>query len=194
MNEDTVTGVKEFLVATCYATILLNLGATICSFVIIDHLGGIGFEAAAIRDPEDDRLMGQIRTTQTKLLMKFGASNQLEVMQYHCQWHLIPSQYVAFLPFIPRANHLLPRHTHFDYCSPHLRGYGGFKTDQNCHEPHRCIHPVAYDILLFLEAFIRIIEKGSHLRSIRDTDGGARLRCKFNHGPTNAGASSTVYT
>lgn len=83
--EPVPAGAKEFLLATCYASIFLNIAATICSFVLIDHLGEIGFEAAAIRDPEDDRQMGKIRTSQDKLLMKFGASNQWKAMLYHCR-------------------------------------------------------------------------------------------------------------
>ncbi|KIM42571.1 hypothetical protein M413DRAFT_444283 [Hebeloma cylindrosporum] len=76
-------GAKEFLVATCYASIFLNIAATICSFVVIDHLGEIGFEAAAIRDPEEDRKMGRILTSQERLLMSFGASSQWKAMLYH---------------------------------------------------------------------------------------------------------------
>ncbi|KIM38849.1 hypothetical protein M413DRAFT_29790 [Hebeloma cylindrosporum] len=76
-------GAKEFLLATCYASIFLNIAATICSFVLIDHLGEIGFEAASIRDPEADRKMGKLRTSQERLLMKFGASNQWKAILYH---------------------------------------------------------------------------------------------------------------
>jgi hypothetical protein len=78
------TGAKEFLLATCYTSIFLNIAATICSFVVIDHLGEIGFEAAAIRDPEDDRKTGKFRTSQEGLLMKYGASSQWKWMLYHC--------------------------------------------------------------------------------------------------------------
>jgi len=84
-NASGHAGAKEFLVATCYSSIFLNIAATICSFVVIDHLGEIGFAAAAIRDPEDDRQMGKIRTSQEKLLVKFGASNQWNAMLYHCR-------------------------------------------------------------------------------------------------------------
>jgi len=76
-------GAKEFLLATCYASIFLNIAATICSFVVIDHLGEIGFEAAAIRDPEDDRKIGKLRTSQEGLLIKYGASSKWRWMLYH---------------------------------------------------------------------------------------------------------------
>lgn len=110
--------------------------------------------------------MGKIRTSQEKLLMKFGASNQWKAMLYHCRCHSTPSQHEAFSPIL-RANHILPRHTDSDHCTSHLRGYDGFKTDQNCHEPCRCIHLVAYDILHFRQASIRTIGTGSHFPSSR---------------------------
>jgi len=83
-NVNGDAGLKEFLIATCYATILLNICATVCSFIIIDRLGRIGFVAAAIRDPENDRQMGKIPTSQDKLLMKFGGSNHLSAMLFYC--------------------------------------------------------------------------------------------------------------
>ena len=78
-------GAKEFLIATCYASIFLNIGAAACSLVVVDYLGGIGFQAAATRDPEDDRRIGKIRTSPENLLIKFGASFHLKFMLYHCQ-------------------------------------------------------------------------------------------------------------
>jgi hypothetical protein len=76
-------GATEFLLATCYASIFLNIAATICSFVLIDHLGDIGLEASSIRDPEEDRKIGTLSTSQEKLLMKWGASSQWKWMLYH---------------------------------------------------------------------------------------------------------------
>jgi len=76
-------GATEFLLATCYASIFLNIAATICSFVLIDHLGDIGLEASSIRDPEEDRKIGTLSTSQEKLLMKWGASSQWGWMLYH---------------------------------------------------------------------------------------------------------------
>ena len=78
-------GAKEFLIATCYASIFLNIGASVSSLVALDYLGGMGLQAAALRDPEDDRKMGKIRISPVKLLMKFGAGFRLKAILYHCQ-------------------------------------------------------------------------------------------------------------
>jgi hypothetical protein len=83
-NVNGDAGLKEFLIMACYVSIFLNIGATVSSFVVIDHIGEMVFQASAIRDSEDDRQMGKIRTSQEKMLMNFGASNQWNWMLYYC--------------------------------------------------------------------------------------------------------------
>jgi len=38
-NVDGDGGAKEFLIATCYASIFLNIGASVSSLVALDYLG-----------------------------------------------------------------------------------------------------------------------------------------------------------
>ena len=78
---DTHPRVKEFLLAACFASVLLGsfatITATIFCIIIVDCLGGVGFNASTVPVPERD----------TKLAFKL-------LLEY-CQLSSTPSQQPA---------------------------------------------------------------------------------------------------
>jgi len=75
-------GARDFLVAACYIALLLNISATINSFILIDILGEIGFKASG-----DSKLgqVGKYHTTQDGLLLTFGASSWWKGILWYCK-------------------------------------------------------------------------------------------------------------
>ncbi|KAF8964804.1 hypothetical protein BDZ97DRAFT_865155 [Flammula alnicola] len=71
----------DIIVAFCYAGLFLNIGATISSFVLIDELGELGFQAS--RRADSLKQIGEISVTQENLLLKFGASRSWKSKLYH---------------------------------------------------------------------------------------------------------------
>jgi len=87
-------GARDFLVASCYMALFLNISATIGSFILIDILGEIGFKASK-RTTELDQL-GNIHTTQDGLLLKYGASPWWRIIL----WHWLITFYLGILSLI----------------------------------------------------------------------------------------------
>ncbi|KAF9556813.1 hypothetical protein CPC08DRAFT_669355 [Agrocybe pediades] len=81
----TSGGAGGFVVASCYAALFLNIGATISSFVLIDNLGEVGFSASAKDDKfhGDKEQSGRVTATQEELLVQFGASEEWSWMLIH---------------------------------------------------------------------------------------------------------------
>ncbi|KAF4613012.1 hypothetical protein D9613_010977 [Agrocybe pediades] len=78
-------GARGFVIASCYAALFLNIGATISSFVLIDNLGEVGF-SASVKDDQfhtDVQQTGRMTVTQEKLLVRFGASEEWSWMLIH---------------------------------------------------------------------------------------------------------------
>lgn len=63
--------------------LVLNISATISSFILIDILGEIGFKAS--RNEEELKKLGTCHTTQDGLLLKFGASPWWRIILWHCK-------------------------------------------------------------------------------------------------------------
>lgn len=75
----------------CYAALILNIGSTISSFVLIDNLGEMGFRASCRADELDEYNemgLGTFLTNKDDLLIKFGASPAWKWMVYHCSLNL----------------------------------------------------------------------------------------------------------
>jgi len=79
-------GQRNFIVGACYLAIFCNINATIGSFVLIDNLGEVGFEAAkreAENQLDDISRAGNYHGSITGLLKKFGATSVWTVMLLH---------------------------------------------------------------------------------------------------------------
>jgi len=88
-------GARDFLVASCYMALFLNISATIGSFVLIDALGEIGFRASKNSKLKDLEKAGTIETTQDRLLEKYGASSWWQIILWHCQFNRLVLMNVA---------------------------------------------------------------------------------------------------
>ncbi|KAF9530497.1 hypothetical protein CPB83DRAFT_850425 [Crepidotus variabilis] len=80
------SGAKGIIVATCYAAIFLNINATIGSFVLIDRLGELGFEAARLDmlgRLDQLELVGHNHSQVNQLLKEFGAGRMWKYMLIH---------------------------------------------------------------------------------------------------------------
>ena len=79
-------GAKGFVIASCYAALFLNISATIGSFVLIDNLGEIQFQAACKPEgfQEDIAQTDRLFAFQEDLLKRFGAPSAWTFMMMHC--------------------------------------------------------------------------------------------------------------
>ncbi|KAF8963419.1 hypothetical protein BDZ97DRAFT_1027659 [Flammula alnicola] len=75
----TGQGAKDTVLALCYAALLLNIGATISAFMVIDKMGSLTISAA--RRP--DLLIGRFNGTEVGLLEKYGAGKKWKYMVWH---------------------------------------------------------------------------------------------------------------
>ena len=75
---------KELTNAMCYASIILNIIATLRSFIVIHHLGRLGFEVPATLHLEN-RVNAPRFISGEALLMEYGASSFLSSMVFHCR-------------------------------------------------------------------------------------------------------------
>jgi len=80
---------KEFLLAACFASVLLGsfstIIATIFCFVIVDRLGGVGFNTSIFPVPEKDKELGSLNALQVELPVKDGAKLEFKLLLECCQ-------------------------------------------------------------------------------------------------------------
>jgi len=85
------SGAKDFLVAMCHLSLFLNINATIGSFVLIDNLGEVGYEAAKreaggeSRISHLSRLQNPYNGSVSQVLEVYGASKHWKAMLFHCR-------------------------------------------------------------------------------------------------------------
>ena len=86
---DTHPCMKEFLLTTCFATILLSsfttIIATIFCFIIADRLGGVGFNASTVPVPEKYEGLGSLNALQLELPVKDGTKLAFKLLLEYCQ-------------------------------------------------------------------------------------------------------------
>lgn len=78
-------GIQNFIVAACYAALFLNIGATITSFILIDNLGEIGYQAAC-KQSGTVQNAGLLTAHQDRLLVIYGASPMWKLMLFYCEY------------------------------------------------------------------------------------------------------------
>jgi len=93
-------GAKQFLLAISYASIFINIAATFCSYIVLVHLGELGFESPPIQDLEDTSKVGKY---QEVMAVTLGPSSQWKPMAY--LWLIlfylgISSLILAFLTYV----------------------------------------------------------------------------------------------
>ncbi|CAA7263707.1 unnamed protein product [Cyclocybe aegerita] len=88
LEDVSPAGAADFVIASCYTALFLNVAATIGSFVLIDNLGEVGYRAAKL-DAADALIqieaIGDYRPPISKLLKEFGATQLWNGMLYHCE-------------------------------------------------------------------------------------------------------------
>jgi hypothetical protein len=87
----------------CYAALVLNISATIGTFVLIDTLSDIAFKAS-----KKEFLMGTTNMNQEEILQYWGAGRQWNWMRLHCEWQCFLSCYtITDIVLLIRDNHVL---------------------------------------------------------------------------------------
>ena len=146
-------GARDFLVAACYLALFLNISATISSFILIDILGEIGFKASTNEDAL--RKLGNCRTTQDKLLLKFGASPWWRIILWHCKSnHLWLEDYYCSLtrPMqLNRARYFLSRNIIPHYFGARLRMDARNEVDPGCNDSRRYPYIASNHLFYFLQ-------------------------------------------
>ncbi|KAJ3504334.1 hypothetical protein NLJ89_g7987 [Agrocybe chaxingu] len=86
LEDFSPAGAADFVIASCYIALFLNIAATIGSFILIDNLGEVGYRAAK-RDAAGTLIqietIGDYRPQISRLLEEFGATKLWNGMLYH---------------------------------------------------------------------------------------------------------------
>jgi len=151
LEKNGPAGAKDFLVAMCYAAIFLNINATIGSFVLVDNLGEVGYEAAK-RDAggrlEHISRVGHYHAGVSQLLTEFGASGSWYWMLIHCKLHQVFT--IASTNFRFRVDYFLSGDFDLNYSSPDVRDAEGAQEHEDRHGRHCCSDAATYVVVHFV--------------------------------------------